>query len=101
MANILKLIAYIFYRRKIMYEIIIRDYINKLTESDIIKYGKKKNIDINSEDAKILYVYAKNYWREFYKNNPTDLIEELKEKLNPTTFNKLYEIYIKFKKKQK
>ena len=84
-----------------MYEIIIRDYINKLTESDIIKYGKKKNIDINSEDAKILDVYAKNYWREFYKNNPTDLIEELKEKLNPTTFNKLYEIYIKFKKKQK
>ena len=84
-----------------MYEIVIKDYINKLTEGDIIKYGKKKNIDISYEEAKILYVYAKNYWREFYKNNPTDLIEELKEKLNPITFNKLYKIYKNIKEKQK
>ena len=82
-----------------MYEIIIRDYINKLTEVDIIKFGKKKNIDIIEEDAKILYVYAKNYWKEFYKENPTELIEELREKLEPNTFNKLYEIYKNLKKK--
>lgn len=84
-----------------MYEIIIRDYVNKLTEEDIIKYGKKKNININNEEAKILYVYAKNYWKEFYKNNPTDLIEELKEKLTPDTFQKLHKIYINLKSKQK
>ncbi len=83
-----------------MYEIIIRDYINKLTEEDIIKYGKKKNINISDEEAKILYVYSKNYWKEFYKDNPTDLIEELKEKLNPDTFNKLYKIYQKLKERQ-
>ena len=26
-----------------MYEIIIRDYVNKLTEDDIIQYSKRKN----------------------------------------------------------
>ena len=82
-----------------MHELLIKDYINKLTEEDIIKYGKKKDIDISFEDAKILYVYAKNYWREFYKENPTDLIEELKEKLEPLTFIKLNKIYKELKGK--
>lgn len=82
-----------------MYEIIIRDYVNKLTEEDIKNYGKKKNICISDNDCKILYVYAKNYWREFYKENPSDLILELKEKLEPNTFNELYKIYVNLKGK--
>ena len=82
-----------------MYEIIIRDHIKKLNEEDIIKYGKRKNVDISSEDSKILLVYAKNYWKEFYKGNPTELINELKEKLEPKTFNTLYKIYIDLKQK--
>lgn len=83
-----------------MYEIIIRDYINKLTEKDIIEYGRKKNIRISEEDSKVLYLYAKNYWREFYRDVPNDLINELKEKLEPNTFNDLFKIYKNIKKKQ-
>lgn len=82
-----------------MYELIIKDHINKLTEEDIIKYGKKNDIDISFEDAKVLYVYAKNYWKDFYKGNPTELIQEIKEKIDPTTFNKLYKIYYNLKNK--
>ena len=41
----------------------------------------------------------KNYWKEFYKGNPTELINELKEKLEPKTFNTLYKIYIDLKQK--
>ena len=84
-----------------MYEIVIKDYINKLTEEDIIKYGKKNKIEISFEDAKVLYVYAKNYWRDFYKGNPTELIKEIKEKIDSNTFYKLYGIYINLKEKQK
>lgn len=82
-----------------MYEIIIRDYINKLTEQDIIEYSKRKNIELNDDEVKILYLYAKNYWREFYKGYPKDLIEELREKLRPQTFNTLYKIYVDLKNK--
>ena len=99
MANILKVIAYNFIGVINLYEIIIRDYINKLTEEDIIKYSKRKNIDISNDDAKILFVYAKNYWKEFYKGNPTELINELKEKIETKTFNELYKIYLEIKKK--
>ena len=84
-----------------MYEIIIRDYVNKLTENDILNFCNKIEITISEEEAKILYVYAKNYWKEFYKGNPKDLILELKEKINKNAFNKLYNLYIDLKKKIK
>ena len=82
-----------------MYEIIIREYVNKLTEDDIIQYSKRKNISINDDEVKVLYLYAKNYWREFYKGNPNDLILELKEKLRPQVFDSLYKIYTDLKDK--
>lgn len=82
-----------------MYEIIIRDYVNKLTEDDIIQYSKRKNISLNDDEVKVLYLYAKNYWRAFYKGNPNDLILELKEKLRPQVFDSLYKIYTDLKDK--
>lgn len=84
-----------------MYEIIIRDYVNKLTENDILNFCNKKEIPINNDETQILYLYAKNYWKEFYKGNPNDLILELKEKINENAFNKLYNLYIDLKKKIK
>ena len=84
-----------------MYELIIKNYIEKLTEEDIKKYAKNYNIDIKDDECKILYLYAKNYWKEFYKGNPKDLILELKEKINKNAFNKLYKLYIDLKKKIK
>lgn len=83
-----------------MYELLIKEYVNKLTEEDIKKYAKKYNIDINDEECQILYLYAKNYWKEFYKDEPKELISELKEKLRPNTFNVLYSFYKEFKNKK-
>lgn len=82
-----------------MYELIIKEYINKLTEDDIKKYSKKYHIDINDDECKVLYLYAKNYWKDFLKSEPKELINELKDKLRPNTFNELYKIYKEAKNK--
>jgi len=82
-----------------MYEILIKEYVNKLTEEDIKKYANSYNIDVNDDECKVLYLYAKNYWREFYKDEPKELIDELKEKLRPDTFNILYKFYKETKDK--
>jgi len=82
-----------------MYEFLIKEYVNKLTELDIKKYAKNYNVEINDEECKILYLYAKNYWKEFYKGEPQELIDELKEKINPNAFNTLYEYYKNIKSK--
>lgn len=76
-----------------MYEFLIKEYVDRLTEEDIKKYAKGYQIDINDEEAKVLYLYAKNYWREFYKGEPKELLEELKEKLRPNTYAVLYKFY--------
>ena len=82
-----------------MYELIIKNYIEKLTEEDIKKYARNYNIDIKDDECKILYLYANNYWKDFYKDEPKELINELKEKLSPNTFNDLYKIYKNAKSK--
>ena len=76
-----------------MLELLIKEYISKLTETDIKNYAHDYNIDINDDECKILYLYAKNYWKDFYKGEPKELIGELKEKLRPNTFDNLYKIY--------
>lgn len=82
-----------------MYEFLIKEYVDKLTENDIKKYAKAYNIDINDDETKILYLYAKNYWKEFYHSEPKELLEELKEKLRPSTYDTLYKFYKDLKNK--
>lgn len=81
-----------------MYEKIIEGYINNLTEDQIREYSSKNNIRLNDDEVKILYVYAKNYWQIFLKGRPDDLIEELRKQINADSFNKMYSLYLQYKK---
>lgn len=83
-----------------MYEYLIGEYINnKLSENDINTFAKKKNIHLTDDETKIIYVYIKNYWKEFYKGDPTNLFIELKEKLNKETYNTIIKLYKEYKNK--
>lgn len=76
----------------------IKEYINNITEDDIQNLAKNEGLTLSDEELKIIYVYLKNYW-EILLNGDTDFIfNELKEKLKPETYNKLVEIYNKYKK---
>lgn len=82
-------------------EYIIKNYVDNLKEKDIINFAKKRNIDINNEEIKIIYLYIKNYWLIFYKGNPNELLMELKEKLRPTTYEQLIKLYKEYFSKMK
>jgi len=82
-----------------MYEKIVGEYINKLTEDKIKTLAHNHNINLSSEEVKILYVYAKNYWKVFFKGDPNELIDELKGQINRDAFNKLYSLYLQNKNK--
>lgn len=82
-----------------MYEKIIGEYINNLTEDKIKTLAQNYNINLSSEEVKILYVYAKNYWKVFLKGDPNELIDELKGQINIDAFNKLYSLYLQNKNK--
>lgn len=80
-------------------EFLIKQYINKLTIKDIIDLGKTKNIKISEIDAEILLDTAKKYWLEFYKGNPVKIINNLKDQLDTSTYNKLLKVYLEYKNK--
>lgn len=80
-------------------EFLIKQYINKLTIKGIIDLGKTKNIKISEIDAEILLDTAKKYWLEFYKGNPVKIINNLKDQLDTSTYNKLLKVYLEYKNK--
>lgn len=82
-----------------MNEYIIGEYIKKLDVCDILDYAKKKNIIISECDAIILLSYAKKYYRDFINGNDTNILKEIKSKININTYKEVYKLYIENKMK--
>ena len=80
-----------------MYEKMIEKYINKLTKEDILKFSYTQNVKLTHEELDIIYFYIKEYWRQIVKSDITSIFVELKEKLSTNVYNKMIELYNKYK----
>jgi len=80
-------------------EFVIKELVEKLSEDDIKNYALKENVTLTNEELKTIYMYIKNYWQDFYRGDCKELFIELKEKLKPNTYNKIIELYSKYKRK--
>lgn len=80
-----------------MYEKMLEKYINKLTKEDILKFSYTQNVKLTHEELDIIYFYIKEYWRQIVKSDPTSIFMELKEKLSTNVYNKMIELYNKYK----
>lgn len=76
----------------------LKEYINSLTEKDIYNFGLKEGITLKDEETKTIYLYIKNYWETLIKDDSTFIFEELKEKLRPQVYQKVVELFNKYKK---
>ena len=81
-----------------MYEIIIKNYVDNLKKQDILIFANKEGINLNNKEVDILYIYIKKYWRFILKENPYDLFLEIKPHLNDEAYNKMIQLYEKYKK---
>lgn len=77
---------------------LLKEYIKNITEEDIYNFAVKEGINLLDYETKVIYMYLKNYWNVFLNENATFLFEELKEKLKPNTYNKIIDLYNKYKK---
>ncbi len=77
---------------------LLKEYIKKITEEDIYNFALKEGINLLDHETKIIYMYLKNYWNVFLNEDATFLFEELKEKLEPKTYNKIIDLFNKYKK---
>lgn len=83
-----------------MIEKFILNYIDKIKKEDIINFGNKYNINLNSSETEFIFNNIKNNWRELIYGNTTAIFNELK-KISPSNYQKIEELYFEFKNKYK
>ena len=82
-----------------MKQFLIKEYINRLTKEDIIKFASTQGISLEKEELEVIYEYIKKHYMTFIYGNPKTYLEELKKKVKPFTYNKIIVLYNEFKEK--
>ena len=75
---------------------IIYEYIKRIKKEDIYNYGIKEKIKLSNNEIDIIYDYINNRYNDII-DNPNNTLLEIKDKLNIKTYNKLLELYDKYK----
>lgn len=76
---------------------IIQKYIQKITKQDIITFAKNQGTDLTTAETDIIYYYIKNRYRDFFNGNDQGILLEIKNKVSPTTYAKIEELYHTYK----
>lgn len=79
-----------------MNRLFITEYIKKLTKEDILRYGIKQNIVLTKDELDIIYNYIKNKYQDIF-DNPIKVINEIKGNVRDNVYNKILELYNKYK----
>lgn len=80
-----------------MNKLIIINYIKKLTKQDVYKYCINNKIPITDEEVDVIFYYVKNKYNMFLDGYHTELLEEIKYQIKSATYNKILELYAKYK----
>ncbi len=81
-----------------MNKLIILKYMDKLTQDDILKFSYNQNVTITDNELNIIYTYIKKY-PERILNEPLEVLSEIKDDISTNVYNKLLELYYKYKNK--
>ena len=79
-----------------MNRLFITEYIKKLTKEDILRYGIKQDIVLTKDELDIIYNYIKNKYQDIF-DNPIKVINEIKGNVRDNVYNKILELYNKYK----
>lgn len=78
---------------------LISEYINRMKKEDISKFALKQGIILDDNELDIIYNYVKKDYKTFIYGNPRVILDEVKKKVRPLTYNKIENLYQQFKDK--
>ena len=84
-----------------MKELIIKQYIDKLTKKDIYEFGIKNNITLNNNNLNIIYNCIKEKWKIIIFGNIEPIFNDLKKEIDNQTLENIKKLYFEFKEKYK
>lgn len=79
-----------------MNKLLIYKYIERIKKEDIANYSLSQNINLTNNELNIIYDYIKHKTNEIL-NNPEEILKEIKNKLSIPVYNKIIELYDKYK----
>ena len=82
-----------------MYEVIIKEYLKRLSLKDINDFANKNNVSLKPGEDKVLYDFIMNNWMEVYKGDSNKAFSKLKGKVSDETFDKGIKLFNEFKNK--
>ena len=80
-----------------MKEKLISEYINRMTLDDVNNFAIKNGIVLKEDEIKLIYNHIKSNWRTIVFGNPRGILDDLKSKLDSTSYQKIETLYVYFK----
>ena len=80
-----------------MYKQLLKNYIDKLSKEDIIKYIENNNYSVSNKEIDTIYYYIKNYWEDFC-NDKEEVWKKLKNDVSGNTYLEIITLFQKYKK---
>ena len=76
---------------------LISEYVKRLTKDDVNNFALKQGVSLTPEELDIIYNYVKKDYKTVIYGNPRVILDELKTKVKPFTYNKIENLYQQFK----
>lgn len=71
----------------------IKSYIDKISLSDIMNFGRENGIYLSDDETSILLYYLKNNWEDLLYGDPSPIISEVKEKIDASKSEKIVNLF--------
>ncbi len=81
-----------------IYQDFIKKHIHELTIQDIEGFARKKNISYTKDELLIVYQFIQYHYQDLLDEN-IKVFEEIKDKISPTLYKQLLNLYIEYKQK--
>lgn len=75
----------------------IYEYINRMKKEDFNNLLLKEGIILDDDEVDTAFNYIKNNYKRISKITTEDILEEIKFKFKPVTYNKIVKLFTKYK----
>ena len=76
---------------------LLEQYINRLRKEDINNFSLKEGVVLEDYELDIIYNHIKKDYKTVIFGNARSVLDEIKKKVKPLTYNKIENLYERFK----
>ncbi len=81
-----------------MYKELIKKYAKKLTPNQVKEYALKEGTEVSDNEANLFINIINTRLDDMLDGHALEVLNEYKSELSPSSYNKLLELYDKYKK---